>query len=164
MKNIFLVLILFSMGCSLLKTTETSTNKTSASASDQKNVKLNEEQIAQESFNSVKFTADSSEDFYRIFVWPKGKFSYSSEHGFEGEAEHLLITGRSKNVQKTKEDLSRTTQSKTNLAVNVQQDAKAQRTINQQNKRSFLEGKMLILTFLLFSIGVFVVWKWWKRS
>ena len=152
------------MGCSLLKTTETSVNKASASASDQKNVKLNEEQIAQESFNSVKFTADSSEDFYRIFVWPKGKFSYSAEHGFEGEAEHLLITGRSKNVQKTKEDLAQTTQSKTNLAVNVQQDAKAQRTINQQNKRNFLEGKMLILTFLLFSIGVFVVWKWWKRS
>jgi len=152
------------MGCGLWKTTETSVDKRATSVTDQTNIKVREERVTEERFNDMKFKADSSEDFYSVFVWPKGKFSYSSEQGFEGEAEHLLITGYGKNVQKTLQDLSLSTQSKTNLATDVQQNSEVKRTINHQNKSSFLDGKMLILTFLLFSIGVFLVWKKWKQG
>jgi hypothetical protein len=53
-------------------------------------------QAEQKVENMVTLRRDSMNNNYSVQIWPKGKFSYSAEHGFEGTAEKILITGEVK--------------------------------------------------------------------
>jgi hypothetical protein len=55
-----------------------------------------EKQGSREVREAVVLRRDSSEADYTLEVWPRGKFSYSPEMGFEGEALKVIISGSQK--------------------------------------------------------------------
>lgn len=42
---------------------------------------------------------DSSHNDVTVLLWPKGKFTFSVAHGFEGEAEKVVVLGKTKHVK-----------------------------------------------------------------
>jgi hypothetical protein len=55
------------------------------------------------SLETLTVKSDSLNSSYTIEIWPKGKFSYNAEQGFEGTADKILIVGT---VKQGKQSLS----------------------------------------------------------
>ena len=86
------------VGCRLFKNVKTT------SAFDERNFKVQEQaslsaaQLVQTDQHMVEWRLDSSQNSNVVQIWPKGRFRFSTDSGFEGEAEKLVLTG---NFRKT---------------------------------------------------------------
>jgi hypothetical protein len=76
---------------------------------------------------SLVLINDSLNNRYQVLIWPRGKFSYSAEKGFEGTAEKILISGRVKKghraVAKTLTSEHKDVLKKTDVAVQNHSEA-----------------------------------------
>ena len=59
---------------------------------------------------SLYVASDSSAYDYNLEIWPKGRFSYSPEKGFEGEAEKVKISKTGATETLLKKELAEVTQ------------------------------------------------------
>lgn len=89
-------LVMLSASCSIFKNTDSSNRKSEQQSSYQVNRSLLEKRDWLNKSSGLTFYTDSSKQDYTIQLWPKGRFSYSAETGFTGEADKVLITGKSK--------------------------------------------------------------------
>ena len=104
---------------------------------------------------------DSTVTNAQLEIWPKGKFSFSPEHGFVGEAERLKWHGQATSAASLQQRLTLTSEHEQlevlDLDLNQQQKVQAQvKTI-----RSSWQGWLLLL--LLVTPGLFIVFRHWRK-
>ena len=80
------------LSCNLLKkvSTETVSDQNSSSVKDE--TKLSANHSAQTNQHFLEWRLDSTNANDMVMIWPKRKFTFSALHGFEGEAEKILLT------------------------------------------------------------------------
>jgi len=88
---IFILVSMLLQGCGVFKkvTTDEVTDKQSSSILEQS--KLNTSRMSQSSQNFFEWQLDSTNTSDVIMIWPKGRFTFSASHGFEGEAEKIFF-------------------------------------------------------------------------
>ena len=88
-----LMMLLFSFGCSLLKSSRVITEKSKQVHKSKTDVVFSEKKdVTRKSMDFVIYS-DSMHRDYRIQFWPKGVFTFSAEKGFVGEADSVSSSG-----------------------------------------------------------------------
>ena len=149
-------LVVFTSSCSILKNTDSSYRKSDQQSSYQVNRSLLEKRDWLNKRSGITLYTDSSNQDYTIQLWPKGRFSYSAETGFSGEADKILITGKSKSGSSSLAtvDSEESDQGKTEIQTNL----KAGTSSSQKDKlkKSSVSLKViLVLTVLVLIAACF---------
>ena len=90
--------------CIIMQSCRLFKNVKTTSASDEQYWKVQERaslsaaQSVETDQHMVEWRLDSSQNSVVVQIWPKGRFRFSTESGFEGEAEKLVLNG---NFRKT---------------------------------------------------------------
>jgi hypothetical protein len=88
-----LMMLLFSFGCSLLKSSKVITEQSNQVHKSKTDLAFFEKKdVTRKSTDFVHYS-DSMDRDYRIQFWPKGGFTFSVEKGFVGEADSVSISG-----------------------------------------------------------------------
>jgi len=77
-----------------MKTTSTDLLKSNQISMKETSLQLQEQQDWDSKSGQLNLYKDTSNLQYSIQIWPKGTVSFSSESGFAGEAEKILIKGK----------------------------------------------------------------------
>ena len=148
-------LVVFSASCGMFKNTENSNSKSRRQSSYELNHSILEEKDWLSKSGSLTFYADSNNQDYTIQLWPVGRFSYSPEKGFTGEAEKILITDKSKSGS-TYAGMTNTEESdKGRVDIRASEKNKSESAEQQKTKKSSVSWKV-ILAFI--GLVVIIVW------
>jgi hypothetical protein len=109
---------------------------------------------------------DSLKEVYTVEVWPEGKFSYSPESGFQGEASRVVVHGsHEKGSQMLSRQLMRTDVSGITERM-LQSRHKAERVDKASNVRKVFGWKMiigicaLVCILIVFTMG----WRFYQKT
>lgn len=108
--SLLLVFMLGQQACKLLKNVNTETEKQAQSSRSTSRVQLKQRNALSTDQHFLEWKLDSSSTSAVVQIWPKGKFKFSQEDGFEGEAERLILTSHSEKSErglKAKDSLTR---------------------------------------------------------
>jgi hypothetical protein len=106
MRSSFLALaglILLLPACSGLRNLERNQQSTRVAADSTVHLEAVQSIQQEKVLETLTLERDSLNSHYSVQIWPKGKFSYSAAHGFEGSAEKIMISGA---VKQGKQSLS----------------------------------------------------------
>jgi len=104
---------------------------------------------------------DSTVTNAHLEIWPKGKFSFSPEHGFVGEAERLKWHGQATSAASEQQRLTLTSalEQAEVLDLDLKQEQKVQAQV--KTSRSSWQGWLLLLMLVL--PGLFIVFRHWRK-
>ena len=145
--------------CSILKNTDSNKHIAQQQSSYQASGHLVENRDWLNRSRALTFYADSSNQDYTIQLWPKGRFSYSAETGFTGEADKILITGKSKSGSSSlaKVDSEESDQGKTEIQTNL----KAGTSSSQKDKlkKSSVSWKVVLAFTALILVAGWAIYR-----
>ena len=104
---------------------------------------------------------DSTVTNAHLEIWPKGKFSFSPEHGFVGEAERLKWHGQATSAASEQQRLTLTSalEQAEVLDLDLKQEQKVQAQV--KTSRSSWQGWLLLL--LLIVPGLYITLRHWRK-
>jgi hypothetical protein len=108
--SLFLILCqLFLSACGMLH--KTTKNSSVSTLKKKEEIEVNDQSkyLHQQESGSLTIRNDSSDAFSQIEIWPKGSFDFSTEEGFSGQAEKVLIHKKKKSGRKSIEKKAETT-------------------------------------------------------
>jgi len=89
----WLLIVLFSFGCSMLKSSKVITENSKQVHKSKTDLAFFEKKdVTRKSTDFVHYSDSMNRD-YKIQFWPKGVFTFSAEKGFIGEADSVSISG-----------------------------------------------------------------------
>jgi len=111
---------------------------------------------------SKRWMVDSGKYSYLLELWPRGKFVFSPELGFQGEAERMRITGTHQAASKetTVDQVERQTELTTQTSAKL--NDRADNQLKTKNVESVVSWK-IILSILVISI-ILTLWYLAKKS
>ncbi len=131
-------------GCGLLKQTVKTTASSRQDSILKTQFKAKDAQEAVKQTLSLTTHRDSAGAVYSMVLWPKGKFTFSTENGFEGEADSVLLTGENWAFENHSEILSTGDQQKTESEVEGKQEVKVKSVQEDSTIKSFADYKLII--------------------
>ena len=91
-----LMMVLFSFGCSLLKSSKVITEQSKQVRKINTDLTFSEKKDMTRKSTDFVLYSDSMNHDYKIQFWPKGVFKFSAKNGFIGEADSVLVSGRNR--------------------------------------------------------------------
>ena len=145
-----LLVVLFFYNCGIMN--DKHTTKALSELTDETKMDLVLKAETELKDNSLKMIVrdDSLNKDWNIQLWPKGKFTFSPQNGFEGEADKVLINGRSSQRNRSTETEATDKTQKNSIKVALHEKKKNVGTSKQEEK-SIAPNSILVLTsgFLL---------------
>lgn len=92
----YVLLLSLSVGCGLFSNTRASKEKAYLRQANKTDLEILEQKNLIKDSTGFIFYADSARHDYTIQFWPKGRFTFTAENGFSGEADSILIKGSSR--------------------------------------------------------------------
>jgi len=156
-------LVVFSASCSMFKNTEHSNSKSRQQSSYEAKQSIVEEKNWLSKTGSLTFYSDSTHQDYTIQLWPVGRFSYSLEKGFTGEAHRILITDKSKSGS-AYADMANTEESdKGKVDIQTSAKEKTESAEQQKTKKSSVSWKVILAVIGLVMIAIWFTYKKLKK-
>ena len=93
-----ILLLCLMQGCKLFKEVKTTAYTDDEQAKVKARSNLSLDHNAQTEQHFLEWKLDSLNSTEVLQIWPRGRFTFSPERGFEGEADRLVLTSGSKNV------------------------------------------------------------------
>ncbi|MBB6498992.1 hypothetical protein [Pedobacter cryoconitis] len=94
--HFYVLLLSLSAGCGLFSNTRASKEKAYLRQANKTDLEILEQKNLIKDSTGFIFYADSARHDYTIQFWPKGRFTFTAENGFSGEAHSILIKGSSR--------------------------------------------------------------------
>ena len=154
-KNMSLLAALLFCSCGVLNDKHVSRNLSDSSFETATDLKS--KTVTDKTDHSIRLVAkdDSLHQSWDIQLWPKGKFAFSPDGGFEGEAEKVMIKGDLNGRTKYKMSEATTKESKSNIENGFAQTQKQKQEEKQVERSSqvnitsvVLLGFLIIICFL----------------
>jgi len=151
--NALLCLSLTIQSCGLMKKTE-NTKMQSSSLLDISNHSKSTHalQTNTKSLHMI-FEKDSVQQAYQVQLWPKGKFTFSAAHGFEGEAERIIISGELQQHSKHRELSTSEQQNKEHQQTEKQVTKTQKESEKNEKKSSSADFRWVIMGIILLVFG-----------
>ena len=145
--------------CSILKNSDSNKHIAQQQSSYQASGHLVENRDWLNRSNALTLYADSSNQDYTIQLWPKGRFSYSAETGFSGEADKILITGKSKSGSSSLAtvDSEESDQGKTEIQTNLKEGTSSSQ--KDKLKKSSVSWKVVLAFTALILIAGWAIYR-----
>ena len=152
-------LVVFFASCSVLKNTDSSYRKSDQESSYQINKSLLEKRDWLNKRSGITLYTDSSNQDYTIQLWPKGRFSYSAETGFAGEADKIMIRGKSKKGSSSSKMVrtEESDQGKTEIQTNLKEGASSSQ--KDKLKKSSVSWKVVLAFTVLILIAAWAAYR-----
>ena len=143
------MLLALTIGCGVAKKQYRQTTETSQQSSAQQNeVKAKSISVSQQTLT------DTSRSEFQLTIKPKGKFSYSTVGGYDGEAEYLTINGKH-----SKQTLTNKTHfNAEGLKLKEQNRLSSQEEVSNSTKSTTKLKSSNSLLFLIILVAAIVVW------
>jgi hypothetical protein len=155
----FTVLLIFSTGCSLFKqTSKTSGEAHTLSQHDTDWTVLNQYEQSMNT-NMLQLRKDTGNTTYSIQLWPKGSFTLSAEKGFAGEAEKIVIAGKTNRAVMTTSAVAARHEQKGQQAVTYKERDKKETEQKQEVKDSSVSWRWIIAGFVLMLLAAYWVYR-----
>ena len=150
-----LLVVLFFYSCGIMN--DKHTTKTLSELTDETKLDLAMKAETELKDNSLKMIVrdDSLNKDWNIQLWPKGKFTFSPQNGFEGEAEKVLINGRSFERNRSKETEAVDKTQKSSIDISLHEKKKNVKTAKQEEKS--IRQNYSWLLYCGFLLGIFVL-------
>ncbi|MBG6233559.1 hypothetical protein IWX76_000114 [Pedobacter sp. CAN_A7] len=104
---------------------------------------------------------DSTVTNAQLEIWPKGRFSFSPEHGFVGEAERLKWHGQETSAATQQQQFTLTSALEKVEVLDV--DLKQQQKVQAQVKTSRSSWQGWLLLLLLVVPGLYIALRHWRK-
>jgi hypothetical protein len=157
----FVVLCLLMQGCALM--TGLKKAQQTAKVSSEADLELHAVNNLKENRLLLNLVdrKDSTVINAQLEIWPKGRFSFSPEHGFVGEAERLKWNGQETSASTQQQRLALTSALEKGevLDMDLKQQQKVQEVV--KTSRSSWQGWLLLL--LLIVPGLYIALRHWKK-
>lgn len=158
----FICLILFTgiiSGCGMFRNTVKTTDLSRQEAVAKTKFNIQEEQENLKKTMNVVVDKDSSGLVYQFMVWPKGRFSFTAEKGFEGEADSVKLIGNSWSLGNHLESVGVEEQQKIELLTTGEQLIKNKSIEENKNTKSspsytWIIGGLIALCLVLLLIFI----------
>lgn len=151
-----LLVVLFFYSCGIMNDKHTTKNWSELTDETRLDLAMKIDQELQD--NSIKMIVrdDSLNKDWNIQLWPKGKFTFSLQNGFEGEADKVLINGRSfqRNRSTETEATDKTQRNSANVSLhekkkNVDTSKQEEKSIKPNSSWLLTCGFLLVIFVLL---------------
>lgn len=158
MKKLLILLILIS-GCGMMKNTSSNSQKTNQLSSIGTTLQLQQQQDLSHVSRKLILKKDSGSLEYAVEIWPKGDVFFSSQRGFSGQAEKIIVTGKA-NKRITAALLSSAEEhDKSKRAATVNQKYETKKNQSSQSKTSSPAWKWQLAGLLLIAVAGWFVYK-----
>jgi cobalamin biosynthesis Mg chelatase CobN len=165
MKNLYWILLLaICAACSLLKNSSRKVEREKASAARQSNVAAENITEAQVNAGSVLLINDSADNSFSMQLWPKGVFTYSAALGFKGEAEKLLISGKTKRGTATSKQENYSADTKSDQKVTASESAQHKTESNKKEIRRTVSWKIIVAAVMVLALVGWLMIRWLKNK
>ena len=161
MRVYFYVLIVLPAlsGCGILKDTSKITDNNHTLVNQELAMQLSIDDAQVKKASVLTLYSDSSHQDYSVQVWPKGHFTFSATNGFEGEAEKLLIKGRTQHLEAGAVLSSLDETTRASAKIKVDQHDKLVSDQKLTVKKSTVSVKWVITGSLMLILIVFIFYK-----
>lgn len=146
-------------GCGLLKQTAKTTASSRQDSTIKTQFKAKDAQEAVKQTLSLTLNRDAAAATYSMLLWPKGRFTFSTEKGFEGEADSVQMTGESWAFEDHSEIVSTGDQQKTESEVEGKQELKVKSVQEDSAIESFANYKLIIGAVAFIFLLLFLVFR-----
>jgi cobalamin biosynthesis Mg chelatase CobN len=165
MKNLYLIILLAACAaCSLLKDSSREIEQEKAAAERQINVATESKTEAQVHAGSVLLINDSADNSFSMQLWPKGVFTYSAALGFKGEAEKLLISGKTKRGTATSKQENYSAGNKSDQKVTASESAEHKTESNKKEIQRTVSWKIIVAAVLVLALVGCLMIRWLKNK
>jgi cobalamin biosynthesis Mg chelatase CobN len=165
MKNLYWIILLAACAaCSILKDSSREIEQEKATAERQINVAAESKTEEQIYAGSVLLINDSADNSFSMQLWPKGVFTYSAMEGFKGEAEKVLISGKTKRGTATSRQENFSAGSKSNQKVTASENAHHKIENNKKEIHRTVSWKIIVAAVLVMALVGWRVIRWLKNK
>ena len=146
-------------GCGLLRQTDKTEGSSRRDSISKTEVSVKDEKTAAKQTLSLTINKDSTGAIYQLLVWPKGRFTFSSEKGFEGEADSIQLNGENWAFENHSEILSTDEQQTVKSAVQGKQEVNAKSVQEKRTTSSYANYKLIIGAVVFIFLLLFLVFR-----
>lgn len=148
-------------GCSLWRS-PARTTKLNTGMSERSMLEMTEQKDRKRDATALFLHQDSAKHRYELLIWPKGKFSFSADSGFSGEAAQVMLSGSRQDFgwSAGATELKEVDKGKLTLAQEKHNKSDVQR---QTVATAAGSGWKWLLAGML-CMGLFGVWLYWKTK
>jgi len=149
-KNMWLLVAPLFCSCGVLSDKHVSRNLSDSSFETATDLKRNT--VTEKTDHSIRLVAedDSLHQSWDIQLWPKGKFTFSTNRGFEGEAEQVLIKGDLKGSSKYRARDASNKYQKSNSESEFRQTQKQKQASKKIDRSSSINRTgLIVLVFII---------------
>jgi cobalamin biosynthesis Mg chelatase CobN len=165
MKNLYwIILLAVSAACSLLKNSSREVEHEKAAAERQSTLVAESKTEAQVHAGSVLLIKDSADNSFSIQLWPKGVFTYSAAEGFKGEAEQVLITGKTKRGRVTSKQENYSAGTQSDQKVIASESAQHKTENNKKEIQRSSSWKIIVAAILVVALVGWLMIRWLKNK
>lgn len=146
-------------GCGMLRQTVKTVDASRQDSTVKTQVKVKDEQETVKQTWSLTTGKDSAGAIYHLSVWPKGRFTFSAEKGFEGEADSVQLSGENWAFENHSEILRTEEQQKTQSAMEGKQELKTKSVQENSIVKNFADYKLIIGAIIFFFLLFFLFFR-----
>jgi cobalamin biosynthesis Mg chelatase CobN len=165
MKNLYLIILLAACtACSLLKKSSREIEQKKVLAERQISVAAESKTEAQIHAGSVLLINDSADNYFSMQFWPKGVFTYSAMEGFKGEAEKVLISGKTRRGTATSKQENYSADTKSDQKVTASESAQHKTESNKKEIHRTVSWKIIVAAVIVLGLMGWLLIRWLKNK
>jgi cobalamin biosynthesis Mg chelatase CobN len=165
MKNLYwIILLAVCAACSLLKNSSREVEHEKASAERQITLVAESKFEAQVHAGSVLLIKDSADNSFSMQLWPKGVFTYSAAEGFKGEAEQILISGKTRRGRVTSKHENYSAGTQSDQKVIASESAQHKTENNKKEIQRSVSWKIIVAALLVVALVGWLMIRWLKNK
>jgi cobalamin biosynthesis Mg chelatase CobN len=165
MKNLYLIILLAACAaCSLLKNSSREIQQKKVVAERQVSVAAESKTEAQIQAGSVLLINDSADNAFCMQLWPKGIFTYSAIEGFKGEAEKVLISGKTRRGTATSKQENYSADTKSDQKVTASESAQQKTESNKKDIHRSVSWKIIVAAVMVLALMGWLMIRWLKNK
>jgi hypothetical protein len=107
---------------------------------------------------------DSADNSFSMELWPKGVFTYSAAQGFKGEAEKILISGKTKRGTASSMQENYSADTKSDQKLTALESTLEKTESNKKVIRHTLSWKIIVAAVLMLALVGWLVIRWLKNK
>jgi hypothetical protein len=161
----YLALIIgFNLSCSLFKQSTKTTGENKGEYNKTTSIKTGKESAINKEEQLVSFCRDSVRGDYAIRFWPKGDLTFTTDKGFSGQFDSIIMTG--KHIRESRNTVIKKAAEQQNNKTNFGKEENLSYNTSQKNeiKKSFNDYLPIFLSLIFVIFGLLWVLRRQKPS
>ncbi|EDM38894.1 hypothetical protein PBAL39_22515 [Pedobacter sp. BAL39] len=158
--TVLLLIVLLIYSCNLLKNVSTDKSLNRSNSKSSSEYVLSSDFDRERNIDFFSYRKDSGNQQYQVTLWPKGRFSFSQDSGFRGEADRIDIKGTASSLRTATARMKGDEKLKVQEELTTRNQQKLAEEQSHKQKITSVSWKLLLMVVL----GILVLLFWLYRK